>query len=38
MESIKDILMRRDGMSEFEADELINEAREAFNSYMQFLL
>ena len=28
MESIKDVLIRRDGMSSDEADELINEARE----------
>ena len=27
-ESIKDILIRRDGMTESEADDLINEAKE----------
>ena len=29
METIKQILMRRDGLSEIEADELIEEAKQA---------
>lgn len=33
-ESIKMILMRRDGMTDFEADELIEEAKEAFFDYL----
>lgn len=31
MESIKEVIMRRDGMSPDDADELIQEAREAVN-------
>jgi len=31
METIKQVLMRRDGMSAEEADELIADAREDFN-------
>jgi hypothetical protein len=31
METIKQVLMRRDGLSEAGADELIAEAREDFN-------
>lgn len=34
-ETIKQVLMRRDGMSEAEADDLILEAREAFNQCME---
>lgn len=34
MESIKEILMRRDGMSEVDANELIEEAREAMYEYL----
>ncbi len=34
MESIKEVLMRRDDMSETEADELITEAKEALNEYL----
>ena len=32
--SIKEVLMDRDGMSEGEAQELINDAEEAFNEYL----
>jgi predicted DNA-binding protein (UPF0278 family) len=34
MESIKQILIRRDSMSESEADELIQDARDTFNEYL----
>lgn len=34
-ESIKQILMRRDSISEAEADDLIDEAREAFYHYLE---
>ena len=34
-ETIKQILMRRDGMSSIEADELIAEAQEQFNEYLE---
>lgn len=34
MESIKQILMRRDGLSDSEASDLINEAREAMQEYL----
>lgn len=34
-ETIKQILMRRDGMSSSEADELIAEAQEKFNEYLE---
>lgn len=33
-ESIKQILMRRDNLTLTEAENLINEAREMFNSYL----
>ena len=33
-ESIRDILIRRDGISPTEADELIAEAREALQEYI----
>jgi hypothetical protein len=33
-ETIKDILIRRDGMSASEANALIAEAKEAFNNYL----
>lgn len=35
METIKDVLMRRDGMSEAEADSLIDEAREQMYEYLE---
>lgn len=35
MESIKEILIRRDGMSEGEAEELINDAKEELEFYIQ---
>ena len=35
MESIKEILMRRDGMSELEAEIEINEAREQLSKYLE---
>ena len=35
LEPIKIILMRRDGMSEREADELIEEAKEAVIDYLE---
>ena len=35
MRSIKEILMSRDGMSEQEAIELINEAKKQFNTYIK---
>jgi hypothetical protein len=34
MESIKGVLMRRDKMSEEEAEDLISEARETLQSYL----
>ena len=34
MESIKEVLMRRDKMSEKEAEDLISEARETLQSYL----
>jgi len=34
MESIKDVLMRRDKMSVEEADEAIDEAKEALQEYL----
>lgn len=34
MESIKQILMRRDNMTELDADNLIQEAFEAFYDYL----
>lgn len=34
METIKEVLMRRDNMSESEADELIEEATEAVKEYL----
>ena len=34
MESIKEVLMRRDKMSEEEAKDLISEARETLQSYL----
>jgi len=34
-ETIKQVLMRRDGMSAEEADELIEEAEEALASYIE---
>jgi hypothetical protein len=34
MESIKEVLMRRDKMSEEEAEDLISEARETLQSYL----
>jgi len=33
--SIKKVLMQRDGMSEGEAEDLINEAREALREYLE---
>lgn len=35
METIKQVLMRRDGMSANEADDLIADAREAFEEYLE---
>ena len=34
MESIKEILMRRDGMSEEEAEELIDQAKASLYNYL----
>ena len=34
MESIKEVLMRRDNMTEEEAEDLISEARNALQSYL----
>ena len=34
-ETIKQILMRRDGMSEEDAYDLIADARESFNRYLE---
>jgi uncharacterized protein YeeX (DUF496 family) len=36
MESIKQVLMRRDGMTSQEADDLIAEAREDFNERVDY--
>ena len=33
-ESIKEVLMRRDGLSSLEAQDLINQAREALQEYI----
>ena len=35
MKSIKEVLMERDGMSEQDAIDLINEAKEQFSVYVQ---
>ena len=35
MESIKEVLMRRDNMPEDEADELIEEAKDAIATYLE---
>ena len=35
MESIKEVLINRDGMSSNEADELIEEAKEAMNEALE---
>jgi uncharacterized protein YozE (UPF0346 family) len=35
-ESIKKILMERDGMSEEEANQLIKNAKKAFDEYLSF--
>lgn len=35
MESLKKVLMRRDGMEEEEAEDLIKEAREALADYLE---
>jgi AmiR/NasT family two-component response regulator len=35
MEDIKNILMRRDGMTETEANDAIAEAKEAMNEYLE---
>jgi hypothetical protein len=35
LESIKDLIMRRDEISADEADRQIEEARQAFNSYLE---
>ena len=35
METIKEILMKRDGVSEQEAEDLIDEAREALSLYLE---
>lgn len=34
MKSIKQVLMRRDGLTATEAESLISEAREQFNEYV----
>lgn len=34
MSSIKDILMKRDGMSEIDAEILVDDARASFNDYL----
>ncbi len=34
MESIKEVLMRRDGLEDYEADDLIQEASEALEEYI----
>ena len=35
METIKQVLMRRDGLTSQEADEAIQEAREALQGYLE---
>ena len=35
METIKQVLMRRDGMSRIEAEELISEARNQLQEYLE---
>ena len=35
MESIKEVLMRRDGMTDLEAEIEINEAREQLSKYLE---
>ena len=35
MKPIKETIMIRDGISESEADELISQAREQFNEYLE---
>jgi len=35
MESIKQVLMRRDGMESHEADSLIEEAKETLQAYIE---
>lgn len=35
METIKEVLMERDGISEEEAEELIREAKEALGEYIE---
>lgn len=35
MESIKEVLMRRDNMHEEDAERLIKEAKEQFNEYLE---
>jgi hypothetical protein len=35
METIKEILMRRDGATEVEADELIQQAKDQMNEYLE---
>lgn len=34
LQSIKTVLMNRDGMSEHEADDLISDAKQAINDYL----
>ena len=34
METIKEVLMRRDGMGDAEAEELIQEAKQALRDYL----
>jgi hypothetical protein len=34
MKSIKEVIMKRDGLNSREADDLISEAREQFNAYV----
>ena len=34
MKTIKQVLMRRDGMTDIEADELISEAKEQLQEYL----
>ena len=36
MESIKQVLMRRDNMAEEDADDLIESAKEALNEYLEY--
>jgi succinyl-CoA synthetase beta subunit len=35
MRKLKEILIRRDGMNEQEAEELIDEAKEQFQTYLE---